>query len=130
MRVTREMVIMKLYPLAPAIIYRPSAILHLRSSSRAPRRLEKVECDMRLPLMVRLVPGNDLQRLADTDAAFLERRRNSRQIGFRQLQNGPAEVFASLRQDVANRCQAGYVVVRRASAAEAGDEVGEGRCRS
>src|SRR5262249_11862529 len=69
-----------LYPLSSILYYplpSPDALRMLR--------LVQVQRDMCLPLVVAFMPGEDVEGLGDAESAFLERRRNHRQIRFLEL---------------------------------------------
>jgi len=80
-----------LYPLSSifyllsSIFYLLSSIFYLLSSHPPrPRRLEQIQSNVRLPLMMRFMPEDDLQGLADAKPAFLERRWDLRQVSLGQ----------------------------------------------
>src|SRR5262245_50426354 len=100
------------------------------SSPRCAGGLQQIERNVRLALMMALVPGNNLQRLADAQAALLESRGNSSQIGLGQLRDGLPQVLTRSGQHVANHRQRRDIVVRRTPASESRHEVGKGRRRA
>jgi hypothetical protein len=75
---------------------------------------------MGLPLMMGLVPGENIENLGERPAAFLEGFRNDGEVGRGEAGNRALQMLPRLAQHVANVIQRGDVIVRSAAAAKPG----------
>lgn len=89
-------------------------------------RLIKIQRDMGLPLMVGLMPGEDVQDVEEGELAFLEGFGDVAEVDVLEGGQGFQQVLAGLVEDAADFVEGGDVLVRRAAPLEPGHEISPG----
>src|SRR5262245_42669291 len=82
------------------------------------RRLVEIERDVRLPLVMGLVPADQAEHVADRQATLFEEVGNFAEAVVAVLLERGHEVFARAGKDFADKLRRGDIVVRRAAATE------------
>lgn len=90
-------------------------------------RLVEIQRDVGLPLMVCLMPNQDLQPFADRDAALSKAWRDHIQFRIRETSDGGRYVFACLLKNAADFGDGWYLIIGSAASFKPRNQVGEAR---